>query len=268
MNKLVYVYFSLFVTITHCLFAQNTIINAVDKALNELNESPLFNEKTIDTRKLIEIVEQLKQEHFIEINGTDSQVRPLIVTLQAVFEKVLSDQLKKNVSLLAGIILADTPPTPLFSTDDFKNSSIDEAVKNNPLSLSTIKARSQIIKNYLKEGGILYALYTRKGYERLTKEEQNQFKMMTEKFSTTLISKELAIDEIPAPLIGAIYYFSNSDLKTYAFAIQMPQSSTPEKMSSYKVYLGEIKEDVIEKRMNEIMQFINNENTNKNESIS
>lgn len=268
MNKLVYVFFSLFISITHCLFAQDTVINGVNKAINQLNESPPFNEETYDNKRLTEIVEQLQKEHFIELTGIDSQVRPLIVTLQAVFEKVLSEQLKKNVSLLAGIILADTPPTPLISSDNFQNRSIHEAIKNNSASLLTIKARSQIIKNYLEKGGILYTLYTPKGYERLTKEEQSHFTMMTEKFSDTLISKEIAINEIPPSLIGAIYYFSNSDLKTYAFIVQMPQASNPEKKDTYKLYLGEITEEVIEKRMNEIMQFINSEDFSKNEGIS
>ena len=90
MNKLVYVFFSLFISITHCLFAQDTVINGVNKAINQLNESPPFNEETYDNKRLIEIVEQLQKEHFIELTGIDSQVRPLIVTLQAVFEKVLS----------------------------------------------------------------------------------------------------------------------------------------------------------------------------------
>jgi hypothetical protein len=259
MNKLVYAFFCLVTFFVSKIDCQEKIIKEINLSINNLNDLESFKDSPADTKKLLEIVHELEEKGSFEIIGEDSEVRPIFVTMQSVFEEVLSNQLKKNVSLLAGIILGYGPPTPLYFSFEDPATLVSKKIQNHPQSLATIKARQKILDEYLKQGGILYALYTQKGYESLTNQEKEIFKKNIDTYSTQLISKALPIENIPDNLVGAIYYFSCKDLKTYAFAIEMPQASYPEKKSSYKLYLGEITDKLIEERMNAIMQFINSE---------
>lgn len=261
MNKLVYAFSFLIVLLFSHINCQEKILNKIKYTIDHLDDLESFKQENFNKTKLLELVDQLQKESYVELFGEDSEIRPLLVSLQALFEEVLSEQLKKTVSLLAGIIIGDTPPTPLYFSDNLSQNSLPPTIISHTPSLSTIKIRSKILNEYLQRGGILYALYTRNGYNSLNVNEKEEYQKIIAKYSTNLISRELTTEKIPSDLIGAIYYFSNNDLKTYAFAIEMPQASNPNKKSSFKLYCGEITNSIIEERMNQIMQFINTNET-------
>jgi hypothetical protein len=102
---------------------------------------------------------KLVLEGVLEVQGSDCDVRPTFVALQAIFESVLSYELGSSVKSLVGVIHTPMPATPLCTKGSISPTLVSSEVEQDPRRLFTVQARSTIIRDYLeKGGGALYCI--------------------------------------------------------------------------------------------------------------
>ncbi|HEV8052048.1 MAG TPA: hypothetical protein VGP47_06110 [Parachlamydiaceae bacterium] len=174
----------------------------------------------------------------LEIRGTDAEIRPYFVTLQAIVEHVLSHEIGISVQSLTGIIHTPMPATPLCTKGDVSSELVDLSIQEDPLRLFTVKARTTILRDFLFQGGDLYVVYPGKGLSARTEEQQQIYQSELENYPTHLFDCPMDCDSIENGLVGASYVFRNTEGKVFIFAIKMSQVNNPQD-ASFGLWFGE-----------------------------
>src|SRR5690606_21668156 len=160
----------------------------------------------------------------LEVSGTDKDVRPCFVALQAIVEHVLASALQKEVVSLKGVIHTPMPATPLCTIGKISKELVNPSIENDPARIFTVKARTTIIRDYLFKGGDLYIVYPKNGFKKRTEEQQKVYQQELASYPTHLFDVPLNCEDIPTDLIGATYLFQDRSGKTFIFAIKMTQA--------------------------------------------
>ena len=261
-------------------FLLGAILTAVGLYASEEQAHPFIsrlNTKVLDTIEHAEDVPGLKAEEFcalkkdiseawntlvqngaLEVSGTDKDVRPCFVALQAVVEHVLSSELQKSdgVKSLKGIIHTPMPATPLCSTGEVSRDLVDSSIEKDPKRLFTVKARTTIVRDFLHQGGSLYIVYPKDGMAKRTEIQQGIYKQELVNYPNHLVDKPLDCSSIPDELIGATYVFTDPMGATFAFAIKMTQAKDPREASHFGLWFGSLQNREVGQRVNEVLSFI------------
>lgn len=200
--------------------------------------------------------ESLLDEGVIEIRGTDKDVRPYFVAIQAVVEHVLASLLKDHVKTLKGVIHTPMPATALCTQGEISKELVDPTIESDPARLFTVKARTTIVRDYLFKGGDLYIVYPNDSNEKRTEEQQQIYQQELANYQNHLFDSPLNCSNIPTELIGAIYLFEDEFKNKYIFAIKMTQAKDPQEIGNFGLWFGSIYHPAIEKRVNAILNFI------------
>lgn len=197
----------------------------------------------------------LIKEKALEINGTDKDVRPYFVALQAVVEHVLASELQKEVQALKGFIHTPLPATPLCTTGEISKELVDSSIEKDPTRLITVKARTTIIRDYLFKGGSLYIVYPAAGLSKRTEEQQKIYKQELTNYPANLFDIPLNCECIPDNLIGATYFFRDRSGENFVFAIKMTQAKDPKETGSFGLWFGPVNHPLIQKRIQVVSSF-------------
>ncbi len=200
----------------------------------------------------------LVQQGIVEISGTDKDVRPYFVALQAIVEHVLSYELRKSdrIKSLKGMIHTPLPATPLCSTGEISNELVDHSIENDPKRLFTVKARTTIIRDLLFQGGYLYIVYPKDGMAKRTEIQQSIYRQELLNYPDHLFDKPLNCPSIPDELIGATYLFKDQRGHTFAFAIKMTQAKDPKETGNFALWFGSLQHEEVARRVNKVLSFI------------
>lgn len=198
----------------------------------------------------------LVRKGVLEIEGTDKDVRPYFVALQAVVEHVLSCELQKEVKSLKGIIHTPMPATPLCFTGEVSKDLVAPSIENDPQRLFTVKSRTTIVRDFLYKGGYLYIVYPIDGMAKRTDIQQDIYKQELINYPNHLLDKPLNSSSIPDELVGATYLFMDQRENTFAFSIKMTQAKDPKEIGNFALWFGSLRNAEVNKRVSMILDFI------------
>ena len=200
---------------------------------------------------------ELVNKGVLEITGTDKDVRPYFVALQAIVEHVLAQELNKNtIRSLTGVIHTPMPATPLCNEGEVSKNLVNPSIQEDPLRLFTVKARTTIIRDYLFQGGDLYIVYPKAGLAQRKETEQQIYKKELVNNPFHLFDRPLDCPSIDPNLIGAFYLFKSPEGKVFAFAIKMTQANNPQDVGSFGLWFGEVNKSPVHNRISSVLDAI------------
>lgn len=218
----------------------NTIRAKVNQVVQVADTVPGLKseEFALLSKGLVERCNTLAEKGVLEVTGTDKEVRPYFVTLQALFEHVLSLELKNSITRLEGVIHTPQPATPLCNDGTISKELVDPSILADPARLFTVQARTTIIRDYLHKGADLYVVYPQEGLAKRNEAMQKTYKGELQKYPTHLFDRPLNTS-IENEDVGAYYIFETSDSKRYAFAIKMTQANALQDSATFGLWFGE-----------------------------
>lgn len=208
---------------------------------------------------LIERMEELYKKGFIEVTGSDKEIRPYFVCLQGIIETVLAEELNVSVTELRGMIHTPEPATPLCNPEGTViERTVDPSIAEDPARLITVQARTTIVRNYLRKGGTLYIAYPKEGLSKRLPDQQKIYKEELETYRYLLVDVPLNCETIEVPLHGAIYTFKDQGGESCVFAIKMTQANNVVKDEGhFGLWFGNRERRAIKSRMDEVLEFVN-----------
>lgn len=206
--------------------------------------------------ELFALWKRLSREGVIEVHGTDKEVRPSFVALQAVLEHVLAGELQSHIKALKGIIHTPMPATPLCSTGEISKKLVDLSIESDPARLFTVKARTTIVREYLSKGGYLYMVYPKSGYAKRTDEQQRIYQQELNLHPKNLFDIPLDSESMPHDLIGATYLFEDSAGSQFVFAIKMTQAKDAGELGHFGLWFGSPTHPAVQKRLQAVFAFL------------
>jgi hypothetical protein len=195
---------------------------------------------------------ELLESGVLEVTGTDQEVRPYFVALQAIVEHVLADELNKNIESLMGVIHTPMPATPLCTEGTISQELVNPDIENDPLRLFTVKARTTIIRDYLHKGGKLYVAYPKEGIHKRTEVQRHIYAKELLNYPLNLIDCPLNCESLPSDCVGAFYLFEDMHGKLFGFAIKMTQANNPQEKGNFGLWFGEFTNQPLQERIQSI----------------
>jgi len=206
-----------------------------------------------------DLIDKFHETSKQEASDTDANIRPLYVGVQGDFEKAMAHLLKEGkIHNLVGWIHTPTPATPLCTEGEISEGLVDQELGHDPKSLITVKTRPAIIRDYLRTGGILFALYPKSGLGLCSDKQLEIFNKVKAEFPAYLIDTPLAYDELPQDMIGATYTFEDAQGSPYGFAIQATQANAPENFRKWALWFGPLSDKEVKARIDKVSSLILN----------
>jgi hypothetical protein len=207
--------------------------------------------------EIVALMLELQSKGVIVRTGKDADLRPAYVGAQAEFEKVMAYQLSHHqISNLVGIIHTPTPATPLCSSGEISLQLVDSAIAQDDKRLYTVKERTTVVREYLQQGGLLYALYPKGGREKRTAEQLAIFDQLLQKYPANLIASELKCTQMERDMVGATYFFQDIHGEWMVFSLMVPQANAPNDDQEWGIWWGSLKDPKVKKRADAVLQYI------------
>lgn len=207
---------------------------------------------------LIELFDELDQRGFVVKQLDDQIVRPYFVSLQGIIEQNLAYALQKGtIKNVVGLIHTPMPATPLCTQGDISEKLVDSSLLQDEQRLFTVRARANIIRDFLDLGGFLYVVYPQGGLGARTVEQQNVYKALLQKYQGKLFDYELkTISSMDPDLVGASYLFEDCEGDFYLFSIQAYQANAPTNEGTWSMWYGKTSNPKIAARLARLREFL------------
>ena len=202
------------------------------------------------------LLDELSVTSSITREGIDADQRPVFVNAQADFERAIVFWLKsKQIASCTCIIHTPAPATPLCTNGEISVGLIDPAIQNDQERLLTVKKRSDIIRDYLQEGGALFTVYPKKGRGLRSAEQLAILDDLVQRHPEHLHAIELDCDAIPKDLIGATYLTTFADSSTYVLSLRSYQANSPTD-DKWAIWFGPTHDSAIAERLQAVTSFL------------
>lgn len=204
------------------------------------------------------LLDSLNRTSCVVLEGSDAELRPMVVNLQADFERAIVQALKsKSIVRSLCIIHTPAPATPLCTEGEITEGLVDPAILNDPARLSTVKKRPDILRDYLQEGGVLWSVYPQNGRSLRSAEQLTILDRLVDVHPDRLSLLELECAEIPQELIGATYAISFVDGTHYGLSFKSYQANAPTD-GKWAIWFGRLDDPAIVERFQEIERLTGN----------
>lgn len=198
----------------------------------------------------------LVEKNILKVSGPDKDVRPYFVGLQNACEHAIAHQLGKTVKSMDVIIHTPMPATPFCTKGEISPGLVVASIANDPARAYTVQARPITLRNCLYLGAKFYIAYPKEGISGRTEPQQQIYKEELANYAGKLIDLPLNCESMENDLIGATYFFTDFQDKTYAFGIQIPQANDPKEEGDFGLWLGPISHPDISERTKTIIDFV------------
>ncbi|MCH9631827.1 MAG: hypothetical protein S4CHLAM6_01450 [Chlamydiae bacterium] len=247
------------------IFFQSTAFSPVEASLpmkEHLRECIL---RTIGTSEdlgglrsgLVDLFNELNYTGLVSKQSSDQSICPYFVSLQGIIEQNLAIELQNGkVKNLIGIIHTPTPATPLCTNGDISEKLVDSSLLADNSRLFTVKARADIVRDFLDLGGKLYVVYPRGGLEKRTIEQQNIYHKILKNYSNNLFDSKLESSSIDHDLVGASYLFEDELGDQYLFSLRACQANAPTTDQAWSMWYGKVSESHIAQRLECLKEFL------------
>lgn len=209
---------------------------------------------------LIQRWNELVEKKAIVLSGTDKDIRPYFVGLQAIIEHVLSNELNQSIKTLTGVIHTPMPATPLCTDGKVSPELVSADIKADPLRLWTVNARTTILRDYLFKGAELFVVYPKNGLHLRKPAEQKIYREELEKVKTSgrvikLHDRPMKSNTMDKSLIGATYFFTDVKDQVHAFAIKMTQANAQDPNGDFGIWFGKASDPAIKPRLQAVKDY-------------
>ncbi len=238
----------------------NEMQQMIDLCFKDVKEN-ILSGNAQDKENLIAFVNSL-EKNGSEIRsaataGGDLEMRPLFVTAQGEFERVLAYYLSTGeIVQLIGMIHTPTPATPLCTEGEISKDLVDAELLVDKKRLYTVQTRPAILRDYLSKGGYLSVVYPKGGRDLRTSEQLGIFDKVKEAFPKGLIDSPLGISAIDHDMIGAVYIFKTKNGELGAFAIKAFQANSPEDQSEWGIWFGSLSHPEVNARVEAVREYV------------
>jgi hypothetical protein len=184
-----------------------------------------------------ELWKQLQEHsHLVELEYDST--RPKFVNMQFLFESALSAMLEnKQILKSVAVIYAPKPPTPLRAVGSNLNLLLPEKTLKNPDHLNTVVSRHESIREYIRNGGILYSVYKNMNQE----ESIVGMDIYHEELKTHPNSlKDTPIDNFDNSFTGASYLVTCNNGETIFFSISSSQIGQNNPNKTWSLHYGKL----------------------------
>jgi len=225
--------------------------------LNRVKECIQHSSEITKKEELFSLVDALAHSGSISEMGSDD-LRGKYVFTQGSIEHVLAcAMVLGEVDHLVGVIHTPTPATPLCTKgDNLDDQLLDPSIRYDLEKLLTVRSRAVIVREYLELGGKLFIAYPKGGLEKRTQQQQEVYRQELAKYADRLFDAVLSCAEIDPAMVGATYFFKDASGSTCTFSIKSNQANNPQSLSEWAMWFGKIKDPVISKRVNEILNYL------------
>lgn len=254
-----FLFFVLATVISNFCYASTPFHETVKKIISETDSIPgIQNEEFYSLREdLLKNWEELEAIGTKEFIGTDKEVRPYMVSLQAVIEHALASLLGNEVSSAAIIIHTPAPPTPLCTEGEILEGLVDSQLEQDPSRLFTVTTRPITLRNFMRNGGVLYAVYPVLGLNLRSKEMLAIYNKALKEFPQNLFERRLACRNLEPDMVGALYFITLKNGDQYGFAIHIPQAIQPNQTPTlHQLWFGQLNRDPIQARFEKVLSFL------------
>lgn len=216
---------------------------------SKMNPAELVDEQ-------VDFIESFYDSSYIEMVGNDADFRSLFVTAQGDFERTIAHLLKEEKILGAiGFIHTPTPATPLCTKGEVNSELVDSTLENDSKRLYTVMKRPEIIREFLKNKGLLVICYPESGRNKRTEQQLGIFQEAKDQFAN-LKDVPMEIDQLDPELIGATYIIRTNDNEMYAFAIMARQANAPEDDSTWAIWFGSEEDEAVDARVTKVLNYL------------
>lgn len=198
----------------------------------------------------------LCEKGVLQETGTDQDFRPYYVGFQGIMEQALANQFKKSITSLTYWILTPMPATPLCTKGEISPELVAPSIEADPLRSATVKARTTIVRDFLHQGGEIYAIYLQKGLSNRTSEQQAIYQKELENFAGRLFNRPLNINDMDTLLIGATCFLEDQKGDKHVFANQITQAKDPLDNGTFGLWFGPATHPAIQERVNAVKTFV------------
>lgn len=214
-----------------------------------------FNDPSKEERA--EFFQLIAKKGFEIRSDLDAKNRPLFVSTQGDIEKALGSLLReKEIVHLIGMVHTPTPATPLCTEGDLSTDLVDPSLLQDPKRLYTVLKRPQIIRDYLRQGGVLFTLFPEGGRDKRTSEQLAIYDAELAKYPYQLIEHVLGTAKLENNMVGATYLFKLKSGGWGAFAIQASQANAPNDEQKWGMWFGPLNHPEVSRRVESVMQYI------------
>jgi hypothetical protein len=227
-----------------------------EKVLHLVKECVEYNQDIQKKEEIYRLLHVLEKKGFAEEMGSDD-LRHKYVATQGAVEHVLACMQALSETKLMGMIHTPQPATPLCTkVDPLDVTLLDPSIRHDPEKLLTVKSRASIVREYLLSGGKLYVVYPIGGLEKRSAEQQEIYKAELATYSDRLFESVLSTKTIDPDMVGATYFFRDNQNKIYAFSIKSKQANQISEQSEWGMWLGEIENKEIAKRIDLLFTYL------------
>lgn len=202
-------------------------------------------------------INDLFENRVLQIQGTDKEIRPAFVTIQALIEDTLAKELGGAISDVQCCIHTPMPATPFCTKGEISPELLHPSIENDPQRLFTVKARTTILRDLLFKGTEIYIIYPEAGLARRTEEQQKIYRSELENYSKHLHDFPLKCEAIPEEFIGATYLIMTPEGSKCVFSIRMTQANDPREIGSFSLWFGSRYDEVVAERFDILFEFVN-----------
>lgn len=223
-------------------------------------ECILFNPEIPRKQVVFNLLQTLESKKVVTEMGSED-LRVKYVAIQGAFEHVLARALDSGeIDYLVGVIHTPTPATPLCTeVDPFDEEPLDPFVRFDfdlQKCVAVRGTRPFIVRNFLDKGGKLFIAYPQGGFEKRSVQQQQVYQQELNKYQDNLIDTVLNCTEFDPSKVGAIYFFKRAQGNMYVFSIKSYQAITPQEFSEWGLWLGKMKNKVVNARVVEILDYL------------
>ncbi len=224
-----------------------------------VNKTITESEKLSDLKPtLLDFFSVLSRQGHIQKSGTDQEVRPCFVNTQGLVEQSLAHALQRGeITDLVGIIHTPTPATPLCTDGQITDQLVHPSMQNDPSRIFTVRARANILRDYLDLGGKLFVVYPKGGLQKRSKPQQQIYHTTLQNYSQNLHDHELQVDQMDHDMVGATYLFKDQSGEEYMFSIRATQANAPEKDNAWEMWFGKSNQPELAQRIDRVRTYLN-----------
>lgn len=186
--------------------------------------------------------------------GSDEMNRPRFVNLQACVEASLASLIKsKKIVSVVGVIHTPMPATPLRTAGEITSGLVAKEIQEDPKRLETVMKRTNILRDFLTNGGKLLAVYPKSALATPIP-GLDIYEALKQSFAGKLIDKP--IDTFPPELTGATYLIKDTTGKIFCFSIMAYQANSPQKQMEWGMWYGPLDHPKVQERFKTINDFL------------
>lgn len=206
---------------------------------------------------LFELSELLFQTGYATKSEEDQKVRPYFVTLQGIMEQNLAFEMKRGkIKNVVGIIHTPTPATPLCTEGAISDKLVHASLENDENRLFTVKARADIVRDFLDFGCTLYAVYPEGGLDKRTNQQKLVYLKALQDYPHNLHDFQLMQSYMDHDMVGASYLFEDNEGREYLFSIKAYQANAPADDNTWSMWFGETSNPDVAKRLARLREFL------------